>query len=142
MVQKGSRLAQLEGPRGRCFMILLMCRFQNHASHRGRGAFFHRIMAKAMRKCGNVTLNACDEADGAKYSFPKRAINKRYIFSNEFCKFQAAINGTRSVHIGPNGGPTKHSCHEVAFVPFSKPRFLPRGGAFFQKREQAVKKSA
>ena len=46
MVQKGCILAQLEGPRGICFMILLLCRFKNHASHGGRGALFQTHMQK------------------------------------------------------------------------------------------------
>ena len=40
MGQKGCIRAELRGPRGIFFMILLLCRFQSHASHRGRGAFF------------------------------------------------------------------------------------------------------
>ena len=43
MLQKGCIQAQLEGPRGMLFMILLLCRFQNPVSHRGRGAFFQKI---------------------------------------------------------------------------------------------------
>ena len=32
-------------------------------------------MADVMRKCGNVTLYACDKADDAKYSFQEGAIS-------------------------------------------------------------------
>ena len=37
----------------------------------GVGVLFHNMMAEEMRKCGNVTSDACDKADGAKYSFPR-----------------------------------------------------------------------
>ena len=46
----------------------------------GEGLLFRNMMLKAMRKCGNVTLDACDKADDAKYSFPKGAINKKCTF--------------------------------------------------------------
>ena len=39
----------------------------------GGGVLFHSMMAEEMRKCGNVTSDACDKAGDAKYSFPKRA---------------------------------------------------------------------
>ena len=61
----------------------------------GEGLLFRKMRLKAMRKCGNVTLNACDKADDAKQSIPKGAINKKYTFSqwilqisrcNKWCK--------------------------------------------------------
>ena len=80
MVQNGCILAQPEGLGSMNFMNLLMHRFQNHASRRGRRAFSHKMRPDAMRKYRNVTLKPCDKADDAKYSFPKWAINKKYTF--------------------------------------------------------------
>ena len=47
----------------------------------GEGLLLRKMRLKARRKCGNVTLNACDKADDAKQSIPKGAINKKYTFS-------------------------------------------------------------
>ena len=47
---KGCILAQLGGPRSIIFMNLLLCGFQNHASHRGRGAFFPKIEGCFVKK--------------------------------------------------------------------------------------------
>ena len=79
-----------------CMSLHLCCSCQNHASHRGgEGELFHKMMSAAMRKCGNATLDACDKADDAKYSFPKGAINKKCTFfqwilqnsgCNKWCK--------------------------------------------------------
>ena len=50
MVQKGGIRAELGGPRSIFFMNLHLCRFQNHASHRGRGAFFQKIGRHFVKK--------------------------------------------------------------------------------------------
>ena len=54
--------------------MLLMCFFPTE----GGDHFFTKGKAEAMRNSGNVTLEPCDKADDAKYSFPKGAINKKY----------------------------------------------------------------
>ena len=53
MVQKGCRQAKLEGLISTCFMILLLCRFQNHASHQGREAFFEKWWMFCKKRCLN-----------------------------------------------------------------------------------------
>ena len=53
-------------------MSFHLCSSQKYTSLRRRvGVLFHNMMAEEMRKCGNVTSDACDKADGAKYSFPR-----------------------------------------------------------------------
>ena len=68
---------------------------RNCASHRRRGALFHKMATKAMRKCQSFALSAYDKADNPKYGFPKGAINKKCIFfqwilqnsgCNQWCK--------------------------------------------------------
>ena len=95
MVRKGHIQAYLEGPREICFMNLLLCRFQNHASHRGWGVFSHKMRPDAMRKYRKFTLKPCDKADDAKCSLPERAVNEKYTFlqwilqissCNKWCK--------------------------------------------------------
>ena len=116
-------------------MILLLCRFQNQCSHRGRRAFFHKMKQDAMRKSGNVTLEPCDKADDAKCSFRRGVVNEKYNFSNGFCKFQVAISGAKMVHTGRIGGPKKHIFHDFAFVPLSKSCFPPRAGSIFSENK-------
>ena len=135
MVQNGCILAQPEGLGSIIFMHLLMCRFQNHPSLRGRRAFFHKMRPDAMRKSGNVTLKPCDKADDAKNSFPTWAINKKYAFSNGFCKFHIAIKGAKKVHIGPDRGPKGHIFHDFACVPLSKSGFPLRAANIFSQNE-------
>ena len=86
-----------------------------------------------MRKYRNVPIKPCDKTDDAKYSFPKGAINKKYTFSNGFCKFQVAISGAKRVHTGIIGGPKRHIFHDFAFVPLSKSCFPPRAGSIFSE---------
>ena len=38
------------GPKSTFFMILPLCRLQNHAPHRGRGAYFHKIGGHFVKK--------------------------------------------------------------------------------------------
>ena len=61
----------------------------------GEGLLFRKMRLKAMRKCGNVTLNACDKADDAEHSFREGVINKKCTFfqlilqisgCNKWCK--------------------------------------------------------
>ena len=99
----------------------------------GEGLLFRKMRLKAMRKCGNVTLNACDKADDAKQSIPKGAINKKYTFPNGFCKFPGAINGAKRADIGPTGGPMRQTFHDLAVVPLSKSCFPPKAGSIFLK---------
>ena len=53
----------------------------------GEGLLFRKMRVKAMRKYGNATLDACDKANDAKYSFPNGAIKKKLIFPMDFAKF-------------------------------------------------------
>ena len=62
-------------------------------------------MAEAMRKCGNVTLDASDKADDAKYSFPKGGHKQKIQFvpwilqismCNKWCKKGAYWRNWRS----------------------------------------------
>ena len=57
--------------------------------------FFHKMRPDAMQKNRNFTLEPCDKADDAKFSFRKWAINKKYVFfqwilqipdCNKWCK--------------------------------------------------------
>ena len=50
-------------------------------------SFFQKMMPDAMRKSGNVTLEPCDKADDAKYSFPKGHKQKILIFPMDFANF-------------------------------------------------------
>ena len=74
---------------------MLEVSLRNCASHRRRGALFHKMATKAMRKCQSFALSAYDKADNAKYGFPQGGINKKYTFfqwilqnlgCNKWCK--------------------------------------------------------
>ena len=91
------------------------------------------MMPEALRKCGDVALNACHKADDAECSFPKGAINKKYTFPNGFCKFPGAINGAKRAEIGPTGGPMRQTFHDLAAVPLSKSWLPPKAGSICLK---------
>ena len=101
--------------------------------YRVRRAFLHKMRPDAMQKSGNFTSEPCDKADDAKCSFRKGAINKKYTFSNGFCKFQVAISGAKGVHTSIIGWPKRHMFHDFAFVPLSKSCFPPRAGSIFSE---------
>ena len=62
-------------------MSFHLCSSQKYTSLRRRvGVLFPNMMAEGMRKCGNVTLDASDKADDAKYSFRKGDKNKKMQF--------------------------------------------------------------
>ena len=52
-------------------------------------------MDEAMRKCGNVPLDASDKADDAKYSFPKGTQTNKCIFAHRVLQIRCAINGAK-----------------------------------------------
>ena len=86
-----------------------------------------------MQKNGNFTLEPCDKADDAKYSFRKGAIKEKYTFSHGFCKFQVAISAAKRVDTGIIGGPKRQIFHDFAFVPLSKSCFPPKAGSIFSE---------
>ena len=97
-----------------------------------------------MQKNGNFNSEPRDRADDAKCSFRKGAINKKYTFSNGFCKFQVAINGAKRGHTGRSGRPKRHIFHDFAFAPLSKSCFPPMAGSIFSENRMIFckKKSA
>ena len=85
----------------------------------GEGLLFRKMRPKAMRKCGKITLDACDKADDAKYMFPKGGHNQqlhisRWILHNSECN-----KWCKRVQIGSTGGPKKQS------LPQLPPRWAP-----------------
>ena len=67
---------------------MLEVSLRNCASHRRRGALFHKMATKALRKCQSFALSAYDKADNAKYGFPQRGHKqKMHIFPMELAKF-------------------------------------------------------
>ena len=119
-------------------MILLSCRFQNHASHRGRRAFSQKMRPGTMRKYGNLTLKPCDKADDGKYSFPKGAINKKYSFFQWILQISGCNRWCKKGAYGPNWGAQEHIFHESAFVPLSKSCFPPRAGSIFSENTKVL----
>ena len=73
------------------------------------------MMHKAMRKCGNATLDACDKADDAKHIFPNGSHNQQIVIFQRICNVSGAIHGAK-VQIGSTGGPKKHIFQDIAAV--------------------------
>ena len=78
---------------------MLEVSLRSRASHRRRGALFHKMATAAMRKCQSFALSAYDKADHAECGFPKGAISNKSYFSYGFCKILGAINGAKVVLI-------------------------------------------